>query len=226
MPNQQRKGGRPWRRIVAFVIARDSGLCQLRLPGCTTTATTGDHVIPVWQRPDLELDPENVKAACKHCNQAKSTRPENTTLRVILGPPCAGKTTHIANHRRPEDVVIDHDALAQALGYPHEHGTHGAAVQAARIARTAVIDAALDGKIHAATIWIIHTAPSTTHVRRYLDAGATIELIDPGQGTCLRRAEARPYWTRAAITDWYSNHAPMLRTLASGGTTIEPSREW
>lgn len=55
-----RIGGRRARRLRLYVIARDQGICWLcKRPG----ADTADHVIPVVQRPDLEFDPTNLKAA-------------------------------------------------------------------------------------------------------------------------------------------------------------------
>lgn len=76
------RAGRPWRRIIAYVIERDGGLCQLRLAGCTLYATTGDHIIPVKYRPDLELDPGNVRASCQRCNLKRGTR----ELPAAVGP--------------------------------------------------------------------------------------------------------------------------------------------
>ena len=58
-PSTIRKGGRPWRRIVAYVLARDGGICHL----CGHDgADTGDHVTRL-EDGGLELDPDNVKAA-------------------------------------------------------------------------------------------------------------------------------------------------------------------
>jgi 5-methylcytosine-specific restriction endonuclease McrA len=69
------RAGRPWRRVVAYVLDRDGGVCQLRLTGCRLVATTADHVIPFRDRPDLELDPGNLRASCGKCNLKRGTRP-------------------------------------------------------------------------------------------------------------------------------------------------------
>lgn len=53
------RGGRPWRRLVAYVIARDLGICWIcHHPG----ADSGGHVLPVLTHPQLRMDPRNVKA--------------------------------------------------------------------------------------------------------------------------------------------------------------------
>lgn len=74
MPNTTtRQGGRPWRRIRAFVLTRDRGLCQLRYPEiCTTRATQVDHILQVLTRPDLELDPANLRAVCTPCHEHRT----------------------------------------------------------------------------------------------------------------------------------------------------------
>jgi hypothetical protein len=53
--------------------------------------------------------PRDVRAACH--------------VILVSGPPCSGKTTYVAEHRRAGDLVIDYDAIAVALGSddPHDH---------------------------------------------------------------------------------------------------------
>ena len=68
-----RKAGRPWRRIRAFVLARDRYLCQLRYPGiCTTRATQVDHIRQVLHAPELEYDPTNLRAVCRPCHEHRT----------------------------------------------------------------------------------------------------------------------------------------------------------
>jgi 5-methylcytosine-specific restriction endonuclease McrA len=52
------------------VFDRDGTLCALQLPGCTVTATTVDHIIPVVKGGPL-LDPANGRPACGHCNSKR-----------------------------------------------------------------------------------------------------------------------------------------------------------
>lgn len=72
-PNAQRKGGRPWQRIRAYVLARDAHQCQLRYPTiCTTRATQVDHIKQVLTHPELELDPTNLRAVCTPCHKTRT----------------------------------------------------------------------------------------------------------------------------------------------------------
>ncbi len=55
-----------------IVLMRDRYTCQLRLPGCTTRATTVDHVVPRSEGGKSLMS--NLVAACGSCNRAKSNQ--------------------------------------------------------------------------------------------------------------------------------------------------------
>ncbi|MBB3041010.1 AAA family ATPase [Nocardioides soli] len=136
-------------------------------------------------------------------------------LTVITGPPCAGKTTYVADHRDPGDLVIDLDAIAHALGYPSTHvewNDQHPALAAARTVRQVILDQAL--RASAAT-WLIEAKPHPTSRRIYQRHGARIVDLDPGRAVCHQRAEAagRSAGTRQQIDRWYgvaSTNAPAL----------------
>ncbi|MGI8624193.1 MAG: HNH endonuclease [Solirubrobacteraceae bacterium] len=72
-PSTRVRRGHAWRKVRADVLARDSYVCQLDLPGCTWVATVVDHVVPV-ARGGAALDPANLRAACSSCNARKGAR--------------------------------------------------------------------------------------------------------------------------------------------------------
>lgn len=83
-----RTAGRRWRRLVALVIAEENGICWIcGLPG----ADSGDHVIPVSIRPDLEFDRANIRAVHHnvepYCNRKRGNRPAITTSNLITSQP-------------------------------------------------------------------------------------------------------------------------------------------
>lgn len=128
-------------------------------------------------------------------------------IHVVTGGPCSGKTTHVAEHRTPESIVVDLDALAHALGYPHHqlewndtHPVH----EAAHRARWSIINAVLTGKVRTET-WIIDSDPSDTMRAKYRRVRARFHHLEPGRDECLARAEraGRPDSTLEAINLWH-----------------------
>lgn len=126
-------------------------------------------------------------------------------ITVVVGPPCAGKSTYIEEQRAPGDVVVDFDKLALALGSDQPHAAPDAVREVAFSARKSAIGRVLKGVDAAA--WIIHTSPWPGQLGRYAEAGAEIVLLDPGLEECLARAQSddRPEGTEDAIRQWYDN---------------------
>lgn len=125
-------------------------------------------------------------------------------INVIVGPPCAGKSTYVRENALPGDVIVDFDAIATALG-AHGRMPEGALKEVTFAARTAVIDQLLEGV--AADSWIIHTNPGRPMVDRYRNAGAEFVVLDPGIEVCEERAAAdgRPGGTIEIIRQWYES---------------------
>jgi 5-methylcytosine-specific restriction endonuclease McrA len=79
-----RIGGRRWRRLLAQVLDEDGDICWLcGKPG----ATSGDHVIPVSVRPDLEFERWNVRPCHVRCNTRRGNRPVRPAPRVPTSRP-------------------------------------------------------------------------------------------------------------------------------------------
>lgn len=125
-------------------------------------------------------------------------------IHIVLGPPCAGKSTYIREHAKAGDLRVDFDLIAQTLGAGSSHEAEGIVKEAAFAARDAIIKVAL--KNPEAESWIIHTSPNADQMNAYKNAGAEIIELDPGIEVCLERALAdeRPQRNIDAIHAWYS----------------------
>ena len=197
---------------------------------CVVEAEGGSRWIPPGSRWHVAHTDDGTAykgAAHERCNAADGARRGNVmratgaagNVTVVAGPPCAGKSTWIAEHRHPGDVVVDFDAIAQALGAPGRlnlaTSDHAAIRLAARDARAAVIAAAKRGKYGATRTWVIQTWAGDW------PDGVEVVTLDPGAEVCHARADAddRPAETHQVIDQWYagqgSKAAPM-HTHAGG----------
>jgi 5-methylcytosine-specific restriction protein A len=76
----RRGSTRQWRAQRARVLARDRGICQLRLPCCTVLATTVDHRVPVSVTGTEDVSDDGLQSACVQCHRRK-TADEATAAR-------------------------------------------------------------------------------------------------------------------------------------------------
>lgn len=60
-----------WRRIRAAFLEANPTCC---VPGCGEPATDADHVLSISKRPDLRLDPRNLRPFCHSHHSAHTAR--------------------------------------------------------------------------------------------------------------------------------------------------------
>lgn len=148
-------------------------------------------------------------------------------LYVVTGPPASGKTTWVRSKARPDDIVIDLDALAVALSGPgtdgHQYGREVREV--AYSARNAAINKVMDrlAKMKGTDVYLIHSQPAEKHLVRYRHYNAKVVTVDPGEAVVRQRARAmRGPGIGAVITRWYAERKRSVVGAAVGA----PSREW
>ncbi len=126
-------------------------------------------------------------------------------IRVVTGPPCAGKSTYVQEHRKDKDVVVDYDLIAQALGSTTPHDSQGAIRTCALSARDRVTDLCIERDFDS---WVIHTELDSDDEELFRLAGAEFIEVDPGEDECIARAEAdgRTEDCIDAIHAWYVKH--------------------
>lgn len=129
---------------------------------------------------------------------------------LVCGPPCSGKTTWVGAHASPDDIVVDHDALARHLGSTryYTHGPHLRGQAERYVAQLLRHVATMEH----GTAWVIRTAPTATHrvrLAHYLRATRTVLLLPP-MPELLTRARARPARreTTKAIKVWLARYTP------------------
>lgn len=111
-----------WRRFRKWYLAGHP-LCV----DCSGVASEVDHVLPLRQRPDLSLDPENMRALCKSCHSRRTRQAER-------GDPGGGRALlEVATAHRPPrhaSFFTGFDVLPPADGNPSV-GLEGEAVASA-----------------------------------------------------------------------------------------------
>ena len=155
----------------------------------------------------------------------RGANPNTGTVYIVTGPPASGKSTWVKQHAKIGDVTIDYDALANTLTPPnggsHQHEPHIRSITKA--ARRAAIDAALTAHGDH-DVYIIHSLPGRSTIDRYLQLGAKIVTIDPGQDVVMARIKAeRPWQMQQAAKEWYaaSKHAGRPSNHGGGSAALD-----
>jgi hypothetical protein len=110
-------------------------------------------------------------------------------VHLVAGPPCAGKSTHVRQHARPGDLILDQDDI-------------GHTAMTAGLARVKTMT---DG-----TAWVIRCAPGPTRREALAQQlRAEVLLLRPDDATLLDRAAHRPDPRRhiQAVRDWLHREA-------------------
>lgn len=237
-----RRSGRASTELTALVLATYGNVCMLRMPGCTKIATTKDHVVPYSHGGDDSI--ENFRPACRSCNSKRGNRVFGTgngaTVKVVIGPPASGKTTHILEQAAGHDIVIDLDAIARALMPLPLEQSHAYPAHVRHVAigaRKAAIDRATRLR-ERVTVWLIHAVPTPDDLASYRSLHWEIVTIDPGRDVVVARCQRmRPDYMMPAVDRWYAMQAGTMPTLADAeyDTTTKalehagaaaPSRDW
>ena len=144
---------------------------------------------------------------------------------LIIGAPCAGKTTYARQNRKKGDPLIDFDRLVEATGgTAHQQGQDDIR-RVAEAMRKAGQGRGFADDIDA-DVWAIHTRPSNGALADMAERGIRIICLDPGKDICLERAEkeARSQSSIEAINAWYEN-PPVLPAGAERKKTVMKTKK-
>lgn len=112
--------GGNWQKLREIVKHRDP-ICKW--PGCHEPTKDIDHI---RRKEDGGDDSEsNLQGLCRKHHGVKSRleqdgetfQPQRIT--IVCGPPCAGKSTYVATHKRDGDLVFDLDDVIHAISGEH-----------------------------------------------------------------------------------------------------------
>lgn len=153
------------------------------------------------------------RGMCEDCQRKKLAEIDVT---VVAGPPAAGKTTYVNQRKGPNDLVIDLDAIAVALGSDVSHDHNQRLLPFMFAARDAVIDR-MSRPNDVQRFWIIRTAPTFKERSEWWQA--TVVVLETPPDECkarARRAGRPPHWDRL-IDAWWDEYQPR-----HGETVVRP----
>jgi hypothetical protein len=199
VPKPQYAG--PWRRVRALVLERDGHRCQIKGGKCLGLATEVDHINPV-ELGGSWWDVDNLRAACKPCNVGRVSAQrleawrQGPPITLVYGPPGAGKTTYVAQHSQPGDLVVDYDAIAQALGADRQQSEQ--IHEAVMAARNAVLSRIRQNRTGAPAVWIVSANPRAAEMFPHHEA----VYLHPGADVARAQAVGRTAGALASIDAW------------------------
>lgn len=220
-----------WQDLRQEVLVRDLFTCRqtgVLLIGKAPAPNSPvvDHITPHRGDPALFWDIDNlqsvskawhdsVKQARERADQTASIHPRWLTpsqvpLTIVCGPACAGKTTYVAQHAGPRDLVIDLDVIAVGISGEPLHGwDRDRWLNAALWQRNNMLGDLCRGGDwpHA---WLIVSEPKARHRDWWQQTLRPVEIVVlevPERECCARigqdRDEAR---TRAVIERWWVDY--------------------
>jgi 5-methylcytosine-specific restriction endonuclease McrA len=215
----KRLSGRALQERNARILRRDP-LCRMCLAsGRVAEAEQVDHIKPL-EHGGSEQD-SNLQGLCVECHEIKSLAerghaemlprdldPPTKPLMLVCGPPAAGKTTYVAEHADPTDLVLDLDVMALEHGKPLYEMSFDEkrTVIGVRNARLASFCA---GRTAHPRCWLIATAGSFKHRKYWSDLGAQVVPINPGAVVCKERI-----------------HSDTTRPIQVRGSRIQAVEQW
>lgn len=175
--------------------------CQAR--GIVRQADEVDHIVPLHQQgPDTDA---NKQALCKECHRAKTDtehgssiyaamfpewiEPAACHLTIVFGAPGSGKSTHVQQHAKPGDLVIDLDCImADISGLPMYHVGPEWLHRAVR-RRNKMIGSL---KRHTGAAWLIATGLGQADRDWWANKlkPASVVVMDTSKSDCIARIKA------------------------------------
>lgn len=141
------------------------------------------------------------------CEDCQRKNVSEARITVIAGPPASGKTTYVQQHKTDNDLVIDLDAIAIALGSNVSHDHNPRLLPFMFAARDAILQR-ISRPNDIDHVWVIRTAPLLKDRHEWWQA--TVIVLAKDADTCKAQAAAagRPAQWNQLIDDWWDQYQP------------------
>ena len=164
----------------------------------------------------ISLNPENILIVSHRTHNEMHDRfcQKTQEVFIVYGPPLAGKTSYVAEIRRPGDLIVDIDNIWQSISGAARYEKDARLKPVVFKIRDALLDAVKYRLGRWRTAYIIGGYPRQGERERLArELGAREVLIDPGAEACMARLAANAdgrdedEWTEY-IAAWYEAQTP------------------
>ena len=160
--------------------------------------------------PSVALDPDNIEVLCQRCHNIEHERTFGSKKRqvfLVYGPPLSGKTTYVLQHAGSEDLIVDLDRIAKAIGNSSLYERSDGIKAAVFLVRDTLYDHVRTRGGKWPTAWIIGGFPRKDDRERIASRlGASIIKIEATEEECLARLyenDSRPLIWEEYIRNWF-----------------------
>ena len=154
----------------------------------------------------LTQDEANDQLAALYASEADEMNQDERQVVLVYGPPCAGKSTLVKESSRRGDLVLDRDAIHQALS---NLGTHDRDQDISQMVEIVWENMLRNIPLFRGDVWIISSAPKKSDRDSMGHVVSRNQLVFADRDTCLQRArDERPEAWLTYIDRWFNNYEP------------------
>lgn len=204
--------GRIWREFIYKLKVERGGKCarcgeivedwSLLIGHHTPIELTEDNVDDAI----ISLNPTNIEIVCQHCHNVDHRRDWNhkKTVYIVWGSPLSGKTSYVRQVTQQGDIVLDIDALWQAVTFQPEYIKPNRCKYNIFPLRDLLLDQIKTRYGQWVDAYVIGGYPDKYEREQLAQTlGAELIYCESTREECLKRAETRPEEWAEYVTTWW-----------------------